>query len=174
MALKKCKDCKHEISKKAKKCPNCGAPQGPKQYSIGSLILLLIVGGVIYSAATGDRSTSSRAQSNFSQKGYFKDEMNNRVFTVAMKKQVGYQLVWDDARKKPNAPGQITAVYYYESSEGMPIDGVTKAKNYTQADNIIRLNGLSAWRYAYMVNVDGTETKVDCKEEPKSALCKDG
>ena len=30
MALKKCRECGHDVSRKADKCPNCGAPVKPK------------------------------------------------------------------------------------------------------------------------------------------------
>ena len=49
--LKKCKDCSHQISKKAKVCPSCGAPQ-PKQHGIGTLLVLGIFSWVVYSVAT--------------------------------------------------------------------------------------------------------------------------
>lgn len=42
MALKKCKECGQEISKKAKECPGCGHPQKPKQYSCGSILWPII------------------------------------------------------------------------------------------------------------------------------------
>lgn len=54
MALKKCKDCQNEISTKAKNCPSCGAPQGPKQYNTGKLILGIIVVVVLYNKITGE------------------------------------------------------------------------------------------------------------------------
>lgn len=41
MALVKCKECDKEISKKAEKCPHCGAPAGAKQYSLLSLIIVI-------------------------------------------------------------------------------------------------------------------------------------
>lgn len=63
MALKKCKECGNDISTAAKSCPNCGSPQGPKQYGLGSLVLLLIVGVVIYSIATADRTSPSSSYS---------------------------------------------------------------------------------------------------------------
>lgn len=45
MALKKCKECGKEVSKKAETCPNCGNPikKKPKQYGCGTLILIGIV-----------------------------------------------------------------------------------------------------------------------------------
>jgi hypothetical protein len=48
MALIKCKECNKEISKKADKCPHCGAPVGPKQYSIFSLVFVIIIIWVLW------------------------------------------------------------------------------------------------------------------------------
>lgn len=42
MALTKCKECGHEVSKKADKCPNCGAPR-KKNTSIPSWLVLLFL-----------------------------------------------------------------------------------------------------------------------------------
>jgi len=56
MALSKCKECGTEISKKAKSCPQCGSPQGPKQYSLGKLLVLIIFGAFIYSLFSGNSS----------------------------------------------------------------------------------------------------------------------
>ncbi len=49
MALKKCGECGHEISKKAKQCPSCGAPQGPKEHSLGKLIVIALFVWFIFS-----------------------------------------------------------------------------------------------------------------------------
>jgi len=59
MALEKCKECDHEVSKKAKECPNCGAPVGAKQYSLGSLIILIIFGWFMYSLLSTDYISES-------------------------------------------------------------------------------------------------------------------
>jgi hypothetical protein len=65
MALKKCKECGKEISNKAKECPNCGKPQGPKQYSIGKLILFILFAGFIYKMISSDiNEMSSTVKSN--------------------------------------------------------------------------------------------------------------
>ena len=48
MTLTKCKECEKEISKKAKLCPSCGAPQGSGQYTLVRLTLVLIFGWFIY------------------------------------------------------------------------------------------------------------------------------
>ncbi len=76
MALKKCDDCDHEISRRAKNCPNCGAPQGPKQYSLGKLILFLLLGGFLYALIGGTsqhetkRQEPRRSFENVSSKSY--------------------------------------------------------------------------------------------------------
>lgn len=44
MALKKCKECKKEVSSKAKTCPNCGVS---KPCGSGNGLLLLIIGGIV-------------------------------------------------------------------------------------------------------------------------------
>lgn len=69
MALSKCKECGHEISKKAKECPSCGSPQGPKQYSLGKLVIYGLMAWFLYAVFTADYSSSpsssaSSARSN--------------------------------------------------------------------------------------------------------------
>ena len=51
MALKKCKECGKDISKKATKCPGCGSPQ-PKNYSLLSLVVLGGFSWFVYSLVT--------------------------------------------------------------------------------------------------------------------------
>ena len=60
MALTLCRDCKQEISKKAKTCPRCGAPQA-KQYGWGTVLFFVFLGMVGYGLSTGDRSPSDAA-----------------------------------------------------------------------------------------------------------------
>lgn len=84
MALKKCKECGTEISKKAKTCPNCGAPNGPKQFSIGKLIILIAGAGLIYSmwSAGTNSSGSSQYQATAAQKqisDYFLSDKEPKV-----------------------------------------------------------------------------------------------
>jgi ribosomal protein L37E len=52
MSLKQCRECKHEVSKKAKTCPNCGVPKpaGPKQYSFAKLLLVSVTVLFLYLA----------------------------------------------------------------------------------------------------------------------------
>lgn len=70
MALVKCKECDHEISDKASTCPQCGAPQenkpkeieepkGPKQYSLGGLLMLIAFVWFIWSMINGVTETKT-------------------------------------------------------------------------------------------------------------------
>lgn len=66
MALKKCKECGHEVSSKADKCPNCGNPINPVKkggMGCGSLILGLIVIVIIISIVSSmNRGTNQSEQ----------------------------------------------------------------------------------------------------------------
>ncbi len=45
--LIKCKECNHEIGKKAKKCPQCGAPQ-KKGIGLGSILVLVFLVAIVF------------------------------------------------------------------------------------------------------------------------------
>lgn len=57
MALKKCKECGHSVSSKAKTCPSCGAPV-KRGTSIWSLLGLIVVVGLVASAFGPEGDTS--------------------------------------------------------------------------------------------------------------------
>ena len=57
--LTKCKDCKHEISKKAKSCPSCGSPQKGRTHPVTKLLAIIIFGSMgiaIYGGGSGTPS----------------------------------------------------------------------------------------------------------------------
>ncbi len=58
MALTKCKDCKAEISKKAKACPQCGAPV-KKGAGLAGILVIMVGGLAIYAMATGPSTPSA-------------------------------------------------------------------------------------------------------------------
>ena len=77
MALIKCKECGHEVSKKADKCPNCGAPI--KKQTSGCAMLFAIISGVVlvtYIATLSDSSTSSSSGSSGSSSTSSKAPVN--------------------------------------------------------------------------------------------------
>ncbi|KAF0844354.1 hypothetical protein FNL37_1798 [Methylovorus glucosotrophus] len=59
MALIKCKECKSQISSKAKVCPNCGAPVKKEATLLGCLTVFLLVGFVIFLFSDGDKETAT-------------------------------------------------------------------------------------------------------------------
>lgn len=46
-ALKKCKDCGHDVSKTAEACPNCGARFKRRWNEIGQFTKVLVIGTVL-------------------------------------------------------------------------------------------------------------------------------
>lgn len=82
----KCKECSAEISKKAKKCPKCGAPQGPKQYSLGKLLVVILFSVFMYSIFFSNSSeVSNTNQINLSPASQAKTELVIDVLSVAGK-----------------------------------------------------------------------------------------
>jgi RNA polymerase subunit RPABC4/transcription elongation factor Spt4 len=57
MSLIECKECKKEISKKATKCPHCGAP-AKKKTSIFTWLVLVIIVYIVYLAGKSPSPTS--------------------------------------------------------------------------------------------------------------------
>ena len=71
MALKKCKECDHEVSSKAVKCPNCGAPLKRKGMGCGALILfgflIAMFVGFIGSIIDDDKPKKTKSTSTSKQ-----------------------------------------------------------------------------------------------------------
>ncbi len=66
MALTKCKDCKTEMSKKAKSCPKCGAPAKKKTSFLTWLVLILIGFGFVgYVVGNKDIQEKKSAESKY-------------------------------------------------------------------------------------------------------------
>jgi len=65
MALIKCGECKNEVSKRAKMCPNCGAPIRKSIGCGGLLLIILIVFVVIIGSST--MNTVNRAKERASK-----------------------------------------------------------------------------------------------------------
>lgn len=51
MALKKCKECGHQVSTKASTCPSCGAKQTKQAGPVGTILVLLFGGLVVVGIA---------------------------------------------------------------------------------------------------------------------------
>ena len=62
--LVECKDCGHEISKKAKSCPGCGAPQKARTNPVTKLLAIIIFGSMGIAIFSGEGGSSSYSGSN--------------------------------------------------------------------------------------------------------------
>ena len=62
--LVNCNDCNHEISKKAKSCPSCGAPQKKRTSPVTKLLAIIIFGSMGIAIFAGGGGTSSNSGSN--------------------------------------------------------------------------------------------------------------
>jgi len=132
-------------------------------------IILIVVTALMVIIAV----TSKPSKTIFEDGGYFQDGSKNRIFTIRLNKKSSKQAALLFAQQKSNTPRRITAVYFYDSSSVMPIDGITLAKNLYHANHVLyETPSLSPWRYAYMRYHNGTETIVDCKSDPNADLCR--
>lgn len=61
--LIKCRDCDHDISKKAKSCPNCGAPQKKRTHSVTKLLAIIILGSMAVAIFSGGDGSSTASGS---------------------------------------------------------------------------------------------------------------
>lgn len=86
MALIKCKECGNEVSTKADKCPNCGAPVKPKQIGcFASLIIIFLVIGLIGIISSNiykssERKANRKARAHHSQK----EQKEREVFLASI------------------------------------------------------------------------------------------
>ncbi len=62
--LIKCGDCEQEISKKAKSCPSCGAPQKKRTSPVTKLLAIIIFGSMGIAIFSGGGGSSSYSGSN--------------------------------------------------------------------------------------------------------------
>jgi len=67
MALKKCKECGHEISTKAKTCPNCGA-SNKSSFSTAGIVLISFFGVILVFLLIGNWSDESHKTSYVGKK----------------------------------------------------------------------------------------------------------
>lgn len=127
MALKKCDECGEEVSTKAEKCPNCGAPVGAtaNEKRLGCLVIIFIIilisiivsfcGGKKPSNRTDTNTTSSKEYS-----GAWKEEASISISRVMVKKNIKgcgwYQ--YRESSKIPNkyqvrcTPDGVNWTYY--------------------------------------------------------------
>lgn len=138
-----------------------------------SLIALVIIFSAC--AAGCQRGDESRHEQEFGHAGSFRDDRGNRLYTIEIRGEPDADAALDNARTYPYTPGQVLAVYYYPRDATIPRDGVTLAKTFPTASNVVHEGrGLDPWRFVYMRGFDGHETFVDCLNTPSHDLCPTG
>lgn len=141
MALVKCKECGQQLSKKAKECPKCGAPQGPKQIGCGSVIVLGIVGLIALSAAYDDGPTNASSSSSRSGSGgtttsggvASRDEQRPKleVLSFRCEKEHGFVYVRGEVRNiSPRKLQNVTAVGNFRNAQGALVKTETALVEY--------------------------------------------
>jgi len=73
MALIECKECGHQVSKKAKKCPSCGAPV-PFQFGMGCIIAIVAAVIIIVALASNGNSEQPVAKQGTATAGHGRQE----------------------------------------------------------------------------------------------------
>jgi hypothetical protein len=115
----------------------------------------------------------SNRNSAFRPVGYFKDDANNRIHTIAFKPGATEQEINEHAEGLMHTQGQMLAAYYYSEGSVIPADGVTLAGSLDEANNVLyEVEGLSSWRYAFMRYFRGNAEFVDCELSPDNPLCR--
>ena len=85
MALKKCKECGEEISKKATECPKCGSPQ-KKKTSFLTWVITIIIAFFIYVYYVGEKSNYEKEV-----------QIDSQTPTQEIYKKEGKKLAYRDA-----------------------------------------------------------------------------
>jgi hypothetical protein len=112
-------------------------------------------------------------QDNFTQVGFFKDNANNRIFTISYKVGSSEGKIKTYAEGLMNTSGQMTAAYFFPEGSIIPADGLTLASSVFEANDVLyEAPNVGKWRYAYMKYLDGTSEFVDCEQVPDSVLCR--
>ena len=149
-------------------------PKRKKASGYGRLyaILFLVAIGIIFIMNVFYKGEGNSVN-NFEQEAYFKNSQNMRVFTFSFEDGVESESVKEFATTLPNTTGRMTAAYFYARDSLIPRDGVTLAGTLNKANDVLYdMPGLSQWRYAYMVYLNGKTDFVDCEEDPQHDLCR--
>lgn len=134
--LVKCRDCEHEISKNAKSCPSCGAPQRKRTHPITMVFGVLIIGSMaigIFSGA-GSSSYSNSNAATVPKPAQSSGLSGANTFCKALK-ETDFEIVCE-----PNSSTRsIRLVMHADNSEAQKIcnGAVAEFKKYT--------NSLAGW-----------------------------
>lgn len=101
MALKKCKDCGKSVSKKAKTCPACGAPQA-KTYRLGTVVAIVFLGWILYVISGADHSSTNTNKPSYTHSGSGECRQFIKLFSDS---SVSHVNLW--AKPTPQGKGRV-------------------------------------------------------------------
>jgi hypothetical protein len=140
LALKKCKECEKEVSTKADKCPNCGAPIKAKE--IGCFFSLFIIGAVIFVIAqlNSGPTTGSKSKLKESEESKIHRTMDKSPEKQAKREELLQDLINEGVFYKVEKSGDYPYVYVNTKFYFLSIDEkksfVNVAFTYFFAQNI--------------------------------------
>jgi hypothetical protein len=166
MSTVKCRDCGNQISKKAKSCPQCGAPQR-RTSPLAWTVLILIVGWVGYTATSVDQrpraaSTPSASPAQNIKLGYIHQTTNLRTgagtnFEIAGKLHRGdvVQITATEGDwSTVIAPGVGKAFVHRELLKEKPLPPLEIASWNWRADHDFGTKGAVIWNVELRNNTD--------------------
>lgn len=140
-------------------------------------LLLLVIATVITGKKTfhdewSAKSNSVAAEPSIAPKGYFKDDLGNRLYTFQIARTTTAAQIQADANNLAFTAGHPMSAYYYIEGSQMPIDGVTFAKDYLDAIRVTDTPGLARPAYVFIRDIDGKgSTFTDCLSNPRDPTC---
>jgi len=139
MALKKCKECGHKVSTKAKTCPSCGSPLKAKSnfsMGCGTLIVILILIGFISTLFDGGTTSKSSKRKTKTTTKAVKTKSPKEIREDKIQGQFS---VWDGShrnlvrliKKSMNDPGSYEHVetVYWDQSNHLIVKTTIRGKN---------------------------------------------
>lgn len=120
MALIKCKDCKNEISKKARTCPNCGSPVKKKTSIVTWAVLALMIAALISAFSSNneiqnDTKTESKNKNKIIEKAAVTIKYNFENELIVKAKRSVSELMKDPSSTK------FKHVFFNETEKGGPV-----------------------------------------------------
>ncbi len=132
MALTQCKECGHEISKKAEKCPQCGVPQKKKTSAFTWLLLILIIFGVYgyiknpsntgSQSVTTESSTAPAGSQSVTAESSTVPAFDTSPEKQAERKQFIEKLIKMGVLYKVEVPAELPHVYVAPSFYALNVD----------------------------------------------------
>jgi|GEM_PF-2785300 len=156
MALKKCKDCGREVSKKAKACPNCGAVRKRSifgrliKYSLIGLVALGVLGVVLESNKVSNMTPEEKSAYDASNEQRKKEKEAERIAKAAEKTKA------DEAAEKAKADEEARIAAEAEAAEVARLKAETVAREQAELNKVV--DEFKAKNEAPWVRTTGTVT----------------